>query len=95
MSRLYASGKHALGECRRCGFIYKLAMLRPDGENKLLVCRECYDIKHPAKTPIDTRDPQALRNPAHELNLAESRVLADDRPLGEILFGADNYFGES
>ncbi len=93
MSNTYATGKHSLGECRRCGFIYKLSALRPDGETKLLVCKECFDIYHPAKRPIDTSDATVLRNPARELNLAESRELTDARPLGEVL-GFDNYFGE-
>lgn len=93
MASIYAKGKYAIGECRRCGFIYKLSMLRPDGENKLLVCKDCYDIRHPAKKPINTSDATALRNPATELNLEEGRTLTDDRPLGEVL-GFDTYFGE-
>ena len=94
MSRTYATGKVALGECRKCGFIYKLSALRPDGENKLLVCKDCYDIRHPAKRPIDTSDASVLRNPAVELDADEGRELADDRPLGEILFGDQPFFGE-
>lgn len=94
MSSFYATGKHAIGECQRCGFVYKLSALRPDGENNLLVCRDCFDIKHPAKTPIDTRDAMVLRRPAPDLDAVAARELDDDRPLGEILFGAGNYFGE-
>ena len=94
MARMYAPGRNAVGFCRRCGDKVKLSALRPDGENNLLVCRDCYDIKHPAKMPIDTSDAMLLKNPAPDLDLVASRVLTDDRPLGEILFGAGNYFGE-
>lgn len=93
MSRGYATGKHALGECQRCGFTYKLSKLRPDEETNLLVCGSCFDIKHPAETPIDASDAIGLERPAPDLDATASRVLDDDRPLGEVL-GFTNYFGE-
>lgn len=89
----YAKGTHAVGYCRRCGDKVKLSRLRPDGDMNLLVCADCYDIAHPAKRPVRTDDAIALRRPAIDLDVAASRVLADDRPLGEVL-GFDNYFGE-
>ena len=91
---IYAKGKHAVGYCRKCGDKRKLSELRRDGDTNLMVCDECYDIKHPAEEPIRTSDAVALRNPAPDINPAAGRVLADDRPIGEILFGAGNYFGE-
>lgn len=94
MARMFATGRKAVGYCRRCGDKVKLHTLRPDGENNLLVCEECYDIRHPAKTPIDTSDAMMVKNPAINLDVVASRTLADDRPLGEVLFGAGNYFGE-
>jgi hypothetical protein len=90
----YARGKHAVGQCQQCGGKYKLSALRPDGQTNLMVCGGCYDIKHPAERPVRTDDAVALRRPAPDLDAAASRVLDDDRPLGEVLFGAGNYFGE-
>lgn len=89
----YAKGTHAVGYCRRCGDKMKLSRLRPDGENNLLVCPVCYDIKHPAESPVRVDDAVALRRPAPDLDVTASRTLDDDRELGEILFGAGNYFG--
>jgi len=94
VSRTYATGKHAIGECQRCGFVYKLSRLRPDGETNLMVCGACYDIKHPAERPIDVTDAVALRRPAPDLDAAAANVITDARPLGEVLFGAGGYFGE-
>jgi hypothetical protein len=90
----YAKGNRAVGLCQKCGGKYKLSVLRPDGETNLLVCGDCYDIEHPAERPVRTDDAVALRRPAPDLDAAASRVLDDDRPLGEVLFGAGNYFGE-
>lgn len=94
MSNFFAMGRHAIGNCSRCGFKYRLGQLRPDGENNLLVCDECFDIRHPAKTPINTADAQVLRRPAPDLDATASRALVDDRPLGEVLFGTAPFFGE-
>lgn len=94
MSNTYATGKRAIGLCQRCGFVYKLNRLRPDGETNLLVCATCYDVKHPAEEPVNVSDATALRRPAPDLDEANANVLDDDRPLGEILFGAGAYFGE-
>jgi hypothetical protein len=93
MSYTYASGKNAIGLCQRCGFLYKLSKLRPDGENELLVCATCYDVRHPAKTPIRTADPIALQRPAPDTDAANADVIDDSRPLGEVL-GFTNFFGE-
>lgn len=89
----YATGKHAVGFCRRCGDKVKLSRLRQDGQNHLLVCPACYDIKHPAERVYRVDDAIALRRPAPDLDRAASRVLSDSRPLGEVL-GFDEYFGE-
>lgn len=89
----YARGKKALGECTRCGFAYRLAILREDGETHMLVCPTCYDEKHPSEYPVRTADATGLRRPAPDLDATASRVIDDDRPLGEVL-GFDNYFGE-
>ena len=93
MSRKYAKGNHALGLCQRCGFQYKLSQLREDGDTALLVCNSCFDIAHPAETPIDATDAISLRRPSPDVDATASRVLEDDSPLGEVL-GFENYFGE-
>lgn len=65
----FASGKHALGICDRCGATCKLLSLKeetvkghPQGN---LVCDSCWDPDHPQnwageKTPQDN---EALRDP--------------------------------
>jgi hypothetical protein len=93
MSGTYASGKHAIGECARCGFVYPYLTLRKDGYMNSLVCATCYDIKHPAEEPQNVSDATALRRPAPDLDATASRTLADSRVLGAVL-GFTNYFGE-
>lgn len=93
MSGAYATGKNAIGECQRCGFVYPYKTLRRDGYNNLVVCATCYDIKHPAERPINVSDAQALRRPAPDLDATDSRTLDDSRVLGVVL-GFTNYFGE-
>lgn len=93
MAHSYSSGKNAIGQCQRCGFVYKLSRLRQDGETELLVCGSCYDEKHPSETPVRVADAFILRRPAPDLDAANANVIDDDRPLGEVL-GFDNYFGE-
>ena len=69
MSNRYASGRHAISECDRCGQRFKLKTLKTEiiktKEYNLLVCPACWDPDHPqlqlGMYPID--DPQALRNP--------------------------------
>jgi hypothetical protein len=65
----FASGKHAIAECDRCGFRFKLSVLKTEiiklKKYDLLVCPQCWDPDHPqlqlGMFPVD--DPQALRNP--------------------------------
>lgn len=93
----YAAGKNAVGHCRRCGDKYKLSELRSDGQIPgLLVCDDCYDIKHPAETPIRTDDAVALRDPAPDLDAAVSREIPVefDEPLVDALgWSSGTYFG--
>jgi len=59
----YASGKHSLARCDRCGFVYGYLELKKEWNN-LRVCQECYEPKHPQLDPKTQRvDPEALRNP--------------------------------
>jgi len=69
MSNRYASGRHAISECDRCGQRFKLKTLKTEiiktKQYNLLVCPACWDPDHPqlqlGMYPVD--DPQALRNP--------------------------------
>ena len=38
MSNTFATGKNAIGECQRCGFVYPYRTLRKDGYTNALVC---------------------------------------------------------
>ena len=92
----YATGKHAVGLCQRCGEKMKLSKLREDGQNHLLVCADCYDMKHPAERPVRTDDAVALRRPAPDLDGAASRLIpsAYDKPIAEALgWASGDYFG--
>ena len=89
----FATGKHAIGLCQRCSFVYKLSALREDGEGNLLVCSSCWDEYHPSKRPVRTADAMALKRPAIDLDADNANVISDARPLGEVL-GFTYYFGE-
>ena len=70
-----AAGKHAKGQCARCGFVYKLIQLIEDGDTNLLVCNDCYDIPHPSEQPFDATDDPSLERPA-----PDSFVIAPGAP---------------
>ena len=58
----FASGKHALAICDRCGFRAKYTEIREEW-NGSRVCPECYESKHPQLEPPKVRaDAEALRN---------------------------------
>lgn len=65
----FASGKHAIAMCDRCGFKYKLKQLRSlvikTKQVNILVCPECWEPDQPqlqlGMYPVN--DPQAVRNP--------------------------------
>ena len=69
MPNRFASGKHAISQCDRCGFRYKLKQLKSlvikTKNVNIMVCPECWEQDHPqlqlGMYPVD--DPQALRNP--------------------------------
>ena len=78
----FASGKHALGECDRCGFAVPYRSLsaeitqgRPNG---LRVCPACLDKDHPQETllpRIRPDDPQALQFARPQQNLDQQRQM--------------------
>ncbi len=65
----FASGKHSIAECDRCGFQYRLSELKElviKTQNvNILVCEECWEPDQPQLSlgmyPVE--DPQAVRNP--------------------------------
>ena len=72
----YASGKHALAVCDRCGFRYKYTEIREEWHG-LRVCPECYEPKHPQlEAPRVRADAEALRNPRPDVT--ETSVSAAD-----------------
>jgi len=83
----YATGKHALGICDRCGLTFKLNTLRAEINFRkttgMRVCAECLDPDHPqnfvGERPVV--DGVALRNPRPDSNVEDSRELT-----GELIF---------
>ena len=88
MANQFASGKHAIAECDRCGFQYKLKVLRnliiKTKNINLLVCPECWEPDQPqlllGMYPI--QDPQALRNPRPDNTYTVAGINADGNPSG-------------
>ena len=59
----YATGKHSLAICDRCGFRYKYTQLRKEWTG-FFVCSECYEPKEPQLDTLPhAADAQALKNP--------------------------------
>ena len=88
----YATGKHAVGQCQRCGFKYKYRELRQDGDSNLIVCKDCYDEEHPADRPVPTHDDIALYKPAPDLDAAAANVITGGT-IKEELFPDEPSFG--
>jgi len=80
MPTKYASGKHSIAECDRCGQRYKLVQLKKlTIKTKLVsikVCPECWDPDHPqlrfGMYPVN--DPQAVREPRPDISYYASGV---------------------
>ena len=70
----FASGKHAIAMCDRCGFKYKLKQLRSlvikTKQVNILVCPECWEPDQPqlqlGMYPVD--DPQGIRDPRPDIS---------------------------
>lgn len=59
----FARGHKAVGMCDRCGFKYRLHDLREEWTG-LLVCRTCFDLKHPLLDPYPLAGESiAIKNP--------------------------------
>ena len=83
MPTKYASGKHAIAECDRCGQRYMLKQLKKltikTQQVSIKVCPECWDPDQPqlqlGMYPVN--DPQAVREPRPDVSYQASGVLAD------------------
>lgn len=68
MANQFASGKHAIAICDRCGFKFKLKQLKKltikNRQINMLVCTACWEPSHPQLMlgTYPVYDPQALRN---------------------------------
>ena len=83
MGNRFASGKNSVAICDRCGFGYKLTLLKKlvvkTKTYDLKVCPQCWDPDHPqlqlGMYPVD--DPQGVRDPRPDLSYQVSGLLAD------------------
>lgn len=78
MASKYSSGKHAIAECDRCGFRYKLKELRKltikTKQVSIKVCNSCWEPDQPQLSlglyPVN--DPQAVREPRPDVSYSQS-----------------------
>ena len=78
MPSKYASGKHSISECDRCGFRYKLKELKTltikTKNVKIKVCPTCWEPDQPQLSlglyPVN--DPQAVREPRPDVSYLQS-----------------------
>jgi hypothetical protein len=88
MPNRFASGKHAIAECDRCGQRYKLKQLKKlvvkQQIKNILVCPECWEPDQPQLSlglfPVN--DPQAVRNPRPDTSYVVSGIGPDGSPEG-------------
>ena len=83
MPTKYASGKHSIAECDRCGQRYMLTQLKKltikTKQVSIKVCPECWDPDQPQLQlglyPVN--DPQAVREPRPDTSYDTSGLAAD------------------
>ena len=83
MPTKYASGKHSIAECDRCGQRYKLKELKKlvikTKQVSIKVCPECWEPDQPqlhlGMYPVN--DPQAVREPRPDVSYAVSGIGTD------------------
>lgn len=83
MPTKYASGKHSIAECDRCGQRYKLSELKKltikTKQVSIKVCFECWEPDQPqlqlGMYPVN--DPQAVREPRTDTSYAVSGLGTD------------------
>ncbi len=72
----FASGKHTIAECDRCGFRFKRKQLKEivvrTKPTQLQVCPSCWEKDHPQNLQgmYPVTDPQAARDPRVDRSLA-------------------------
>ena len=93
MPSKYSSGKHAIAECDRCGFRYKLKELRKltikTKQVSIKVCQNCWEPDQPQLSlglyPVN--DPQAVREPRPDISYRQAGYtglqLTDNTDFGE------------
>jgi hypothetical protein len=83
MANKFANGKRAISECDRCGFRFKLKLLKKEvvktKQISLLVCPTCWTPDQPqlqlGMYPVS--DPQGLREPRPDRSYNTSGILAN------------------
>ena len=78
MGNRFSSGKNSIAECDRCGFRFKLHMLKKEiiktKTYNLLVCPQCWGPDQPQLSlgmyPVD--DPQGVRDPRPDISYVQS-----------------------
>jgi hypothetical protein len=88
MPTKYASGKHSIAECDRCGQRYMLKELKKltikTKQVSIKVCPECWDPDQPqlqlGMYPVN--DPQAVREPRPDTSYLVSGIGPDGNPEG-------------
>ena len=88
MPNQFASGRHSIAECDRCGQRFKLKQLKSltikTKKDNNLVCPECWEPDQPqlqiGMTPGN--DPQAVRNPRPDVSYLVSGLDVDGDPSG-------------
>ena len=88
MPNQFSSGKFAIAQCDRCGFRFKLSVLRKEviktKKYDLKVCSECWDPDHPqlqlGMYPVE--DPQAVREPRRDSSYYQSGIDTNGFPSG-------------
>ena len=88
MGNRFASGKHSIAQCDRCGFRFKLKQLKFEVIKtklyQLKVCPECWDPDQPqlllGMYPVD--DPQAVRQPRNYSTYVTAGINVNGFPTG-------------
>ena len=80
----FASGKHALALCDRCGFSYPYMDVREEWGG-VRACPDCFDYKHPQLESARARaDPEALQHARPDR--VEPLVIAVGRTIPTVPF---------
>lgn len=83
----FASGKYSWSLCDRCGFRFRYLQIQSEMGTRWRVCSVCNDgqynlVTHPQnKPPPVFPDPQGIRFPRPDVNLAIDYQQTDDQQL--------------